>query len=54
MQIEHYVRQECESWNLKEYSQPGDCLPLASIGCELPLAEIYERVSFPAPGERVS
>jgi Uma2 family endonuclease len=54
MQIEHYVRQGDESWNLKEYSQPGDCLPLASIGCELPLAEIYERVSFPAPGERMS
>jgi Uma2 family endonuclease len=50
MQIEHYVRQEDESWNLKEYHQPGDRLPLASIGCELPLAEIYERVSFPELG----
>ena len=47
MRVEHFVRQADGSWQYKEYHQPDDRLPLASVGCELPLAEIYERVTFP-------
>ncbi len=32
------------------YQQPDETLVLRSVSCELPLAEIYERVSFPAAG----
>ncbi len=47
MRVEQFVRQADGSWQYKEYHQPDDRLPLASVGCELPLAEIYERVTFP-------
>ncbi len=47
MRVEHYVRQEGGSWIFHHHEQPGDVLYLASIGTELPLAEIYERVQFP-------
>ncbi len=47
MRLEHFLRQGDESWQYKEHHLPDDRLPLTSIGCELPLAEIYERVTFP-------
>ena len=47
MHVEHYGRQDDGSWKLKEYRLPNEVLPLSSVQCELPLAEIYERVEFP-------
>ncbi len=47
MQVEHFVRQPNGAWTMTEYSQPEHAVPLSSLGCELPLAEIYERVVFP-------
>ena len=49
MRVEHYVRQEAGGWLYREYHEPADILNLASVGAELPLAEIYERVAFSAP-----
>ena len=42
-QVEHYRRQE-ELWILAEMRDPEGRLALESIGCELPLAEVYDRV----------
>ena len=50
MRVEHFVRQEDGSWKFNEYHRPEDSLPLANLACDLPLAEIYERVTFPEPG----
>lgn len=50
MRVEHFVRQPGDHWLLTEYNQPHHALPLAGVECELPLSEIYERVSFPDPG----
>ena len=47
MRVEHFVRQADGSWKFNEYHQPDHHLPLASVDCELPLAEIYDRVTFP-------
>ncbi len=47
MRVEHYVRQAGGVWALTEYDQPEHGVPLASVGCELPLKEIYYRVTFP-------
>lgn len=47
MRVEHFVRQANNSWSLMEYTEPGAILALASVSCELPLAEIYEKVTFP-------
>jgi Uma2 family endonuclease len=53
MRVEHYARQG-EQWLLTEFSQPDEQLPLASIGCEIPLREIYARVEFPGQEETTS
>ena len=43
--IEHYTRQG-DQWVLTEVAGLGAVLSLPSIGCELPLSAIYERVEF--------
>jgi Uma2 family endonuclease len=43
--VERYSRQPDGSWLLRECNRPEDRLPLPAIGCELPVAEVYERVS---------
>ncbi len=53
MRVEHYVRQTNGGWLYHEYHEAPDLLKLASVEAELPLAEIYERVTFPEPGEGV-
>lgn len=47
MRVEHYVRQDAGGWLYQEYHESVDVLKIVGIGVELPLAEIYERVSFP-------
>ena len=46
--VEHYVRQGEDEWLLTEQRALQDTLVLPSIQCELPLAEIYLKVQFPA------
>ena len=53
--VEHYCRQEKQGtapvtgkdWIFTDFQELKESLPLASIQCELPLQEIYERVTFP-------
>ena len=52
---EHYRRQEKQGsvpvpgkdWIFTDFQELEGILPLTSIQCELPLQEIYERVTFP-------
>ena len=44
--VEHYRRQE-KQWVLTDFQELEERLLLPSIRCELPLQEIYERVTFP-------
>ena len=44
--VEHYRRQE-RQWIFTDLQKRDEILPLPSIECELPLQEIYERVTFP-------
>lgn len=46
MRVEHYRLQDNGVWVNENYSHPENVLKLVSIGCELPLGEIYERVTF--------
>ena len=48
VRVEHFVRQENGTWNMTEYSQPAERLPLRTLECELTLAAIYRRVEFPS------
>jgi Uma2 family endonuclease len=45
--VERFVRRGDE-WTLTEFSDPQVSVVLESIGCTLSLAEVYERVEFPA------
>jgi Uma2 family endonuclease len=48
MRAELYVRQTDGSWLLTDYADPAGQVPLSSIDCALPLAEIYDKVDLPA------
>lgn len=49
MRVEHYVR-DAGKWTLVEdASSPEARIRIESIGCELLLSDIYERVKFPSP-----
>ncbi|MXV73063.1 Uma2 family endonuclease [Candidatus Poribacteria bacterium] len=43
IRVEHYRLAKMQ-WVQIEFQAPEDVLPLASIGCELPLQDIYRRV----------
>ena len=49
MSVEHFVRQADGAWSFRAYDQPDKRLVLASVDCEVPLAEIYDKVVFPGP-----
>lgn len=44
--IEHYSKSNFKQWIFSEYSNPEDCIQLVSIGCEIPLLEIYDTIVF--------
>jgi Uma2 family endonuclease len=44
--VEHYSRQSDSSWRFLEYFKPDDGFELRSIGCELKLEDIYEKVDM--------
>jgi Uma2 family endonuclease len=47
--IERYVRRG-EQWVLHEVTDPAGVLPIETLGCEIPVGEIYDRVEFLAAG----
>jgi Uma2 family endonuclease len=46
IRLEQYVRQADKRWLLIEYSQLQDRIQLASVGLELQLSDIYEKIKF--------
>lgn len=51
VRVELYLRQG-EQWLLTEMSTLDDVVHLKSIGCELPLREIYAKITFPPIDDR--
>ncbi|HST57893.1 MAG TPA: hypothetical protein VLK84_04325, partial [Longimicrobium sp.] len=47
--VERFVRAG-EFWTLSTISDVDASLELTSVGCEIPLREIYENVGLPIPG----
>lgn len=43
-----FSRQAGETWTFRVFTGTDGVLPLKSVGIELPLAEIYDRMTFPA------
>lgn len=50
-QIEHFVRADDGKWALTEIAGTENSLSLDSIGCRIPLSEVYRKVSFPSAGQ---
>lgn len=48
MRVEHYRRREGGSWLFQEYRDPEDRIEVESLGCELRLGDLYERVDLAA------
>ena len=47
--VERYVRQADDSWLLTVFKGLDAAVELTTLGCTLPLAEVYEDVTFPPP-----
>ena len=50
--VEQYVRQEDGSWKFTAADGREAALSLPSLGCALPLVEVYAGVTFPETGPR--
>lgn len=46
MQVDHYVRQDEDTWLLQGFSAPDSKIVLSSIGCSLLMSDIYRKVDF--------
>ncbi len=44
--IEHFIRQDDNSWKVFTYIGLESSCPVSSIGCELKLSEVYDRIKF--------
>jgi len=51
--VEHFARQADASWVLKSYAGLEAVLSIPSNGCELPLADIYDKVEWPEEEARI-
>jgi Uma2 family endonuclease len=49
--IEHYIKQTPNQWLLRIYENLGETIVLESLGCELPVAEIYAQIEFETNAE---
>ena len=48
LRVEHYTRRPNDEWILhRDVTEPDGKITIQSLGCELRLADIYERVEFP-------
>lgn len=44
--VDHYIKQEDDTWLLKEYKQFSDSLPIHSIEFSIPLSDLYTGVEI--------
>ena len=50
MRVEHHAVQPSGVWKYEESEHPSNRLRLASVDCEVPLEEIYDKVAFSETG----
>jgi Uma2 family endonuclease len=46
LRIEHYIKQTPKQWLLRIYEELDEIIILESIGCEIPLSEIYAQINI--------
>ena len=50
--IEHFTRQPDDRWLMSTYKGLDAVAPIPAIGCELRLADVYDKVTWPAEEAR--
>jgi Uma2 family endonuclease len=50
--IEQWIRQPDDNWLRAETKGRGASIQLASVDCVLPLAEVYDKIEWPAEGRQ--
>ena len=53
IRVDHYIKQSGNEWKLRVYTESGDEVEIASIGCKLRLVDIFAQVKFPARPKRL-
>lgn len=48
--IEHFRRESDTSWDVEKILNLKATLRFASLGCEIPVSEVYDQVTFPGSG----
>lgn len=51
MRADHFFRPSSGEWKLRLHNRPDEKIRIASLDCELLLADIYENVKFPRAGQ---
>jgi Uma2 family endonuclease len=46
LHVEHYIKQTPMQWLLRIYEELSDIIALDSIGCQVSLSEVYDRIEF--------
>jgi Uma2 family endonuclease len=46
MHVEHYMKTESRKWFFVEYEAENELIPLASVPCQIELADLYDKVDF--------
>ncbi len=47
--VAQYIKQSDEEWLQREFNDLADLVKIVSLGCELPLREIYQGITFSKP-----
>jgi len=48
MHADLFLRRSDSNWILAQADRPDDALRLRSLGCELPMARLYQKIDFPS------
>jgi len=48
LHVERYLKAESNQWIFSEYNDIDACIELASISCEISLADLYSDIEFEA------
>lgn len=49
--VEHFTKEQNGNWLYRSHAEMSDVLKIKTVGCEINLAEIYDRVEFEAQVE---
>jgi Uma2 family endonuclease len=49
LSVQHYVKTATRRWTLAEYEEAHEVIPISSLGCDLIVGDLYDKVEFELP-----